>query len=113
MKGAADFKQMALDALRGRWLLAVGTGFVASLLGAGVATGGSSNSGTFVYDGTDMTLTGSSTAVIRMPKGGEQISASGLDKLGGHDGVQAQTLYKVYATDSATLCNIAAIIFGG
>ena len=45
MKGAADFKQMALDALRGRWLLAVGTGFVASLLGAGVATGGSSGSG--------------------------------------------------------------------
>lgn len=77
------------------------------------ATGGSSNSGTFVYDGTDMILTGSSTATVRMPKGGEQINASGLDKLGGHDGIQVQTLYKVYGTDSTTLCNIAQIIFGG
>ena len=77
------------------------------------ATGGSSNSGTFVYDGTDMTLTGSSTATVYMPQGGTQISASGLDKLGGHDGVQPQTLYKVTGTDSATLCNIAQIIFGG
>ena len=77
------------------------------------ATAEDSNNGTFIYNGTEMTLTGSSTAVIRMPKGGEQISASGLEKLGGHDGVQTQTLYKVYGTDSATLCNVAAIVFGG
>lgn len=77
------------------------------------ATAEGSNSGTFVYDGTDMILTGSSTATIYMPKGSDQINASGLDKLGGHDGQQAQTLYKVSGTDSATLCNIAAIIFGG
>lgn len=34
MRGAADFKQIALDALRGRWLTAVFTGFAASLIGA-------------------------------------------------------------------------------
>lgn len=44
MKYAADFRQMARDALRGKWLIAVITGFVASLLGAGIATGGGSSS---------------------------------------------------------------------
>lgn len=77
------------------------------------ATAEGSNIGTFIYDGTDMIMTGSSTATIRMPKSSNQISASGLDKLGGHDGVQAQILYKLTGTDAATLCALAATIFGG
>ncbi len=44
MKYAADFRQIARDALRGKWLIAVITGFVASLLGAGIATGGGGSS---------------------------------------------------------------------
>ena len=40
MKYAADFRAEARDALRGRWLVAVLTGFVASLIGASIATGG-------------------------------------------------------------------------
>ncbi|WP_243456494.1 DUF975 family protein [Mobilitalea sibirica] len=39
---AADFRKIARDALRGKWALAVGTGFVAMVLG-GVSRGGSSN----------------------------------------------------------------------
>ena len=45
MKGAADFKKIALDALRGKWPIAVLTGFVASLMGAGIVSGGSGGSG--------------------------------------------------------------------
>jgi uncharacterized membrane protein len=41
---AADFRKIARDALRGKWALAVGTGFIAGLLGAG-SRGGSSNGG--------------------------------------------------------------------
>ena len=40
MKYAADFRMIARDALRGRWTVAILTGFVASLIGACVATGG-------------------------------------------------------------------------
>ena len=45
MKYAADFRAEARDALRGRWPIAILTGFVASLIGASIATsgGGSSN----------------------------------------------------------------------
>ena len=45
MKYAADFRAEARDALRGRWPVAILTGFVASLIGASIATsgGGSSN----------------------------------------------------------------------
>ena len=43
MKCAADFRAEARDALRGRWPIAVLTGFVASLIGAGIATGGGSS----------------------------------------------------------------------
>ncbi len=47
MKYADDFKQIARDALRNNWRVAVLTGFVASLIGADIASsgGGSSNSG--------------------------------------------------------------------
>ena len=47
MKYSADFKAIALDALRGRWRTAVLTGFVASLMGSCIATAdsGGSNSG--------------------------------------------------------------------
>lgn len=38
MKRAADFRQIAREALRGRWPIAILTGFIASLLGAGIAT---------------------------------------------------------------------------
>lgn len=47
MKYAADFRGIARNALRGRWPVAVLTGFVASLIGAGIAStsgGSSSNS---------------------------------------------------------------------
>lgn len=40
MKYAADFRAEARDALRGRWPIAVLAGFVASLIGANIATGG-------------------------------------------------------------------------
>ena len=40
MKYAADFRAEARDALRGRWPIAILTGFVASLIGANIATGG-------------------------------------------------------------------------
>lgn len=39
MKFASDFREMARDALRGKWGLAVITGLIASLLGAGGSTG--------------------------------------------------------------------------
>ena len=47
MKYAEDFRTIARDALRGKWPTAVLTGFIASLMGACIATagdGGSSNS---------------------------------------------------------------------
>lgn len=47
MKYAADFREIARNALRGKWPVAILTGFVASLMGAGIASdggGGSSNS---------------------------------------------------------------------
>ena len=46
-KYAADFRAIARDALRGKWIVAVLTGFVASLMGAGVANsgGGTGSSG--------------------------------------------------------------------
>ena len=40
MKYAADFRYIAREALRGKWLLAVLTAFVASLIGAQIASGG-------------------------------------------------------------------------
>ncbi len=43
MKYAADFKQIARDALRGNWRVAVLTGFVASLIGANIVSGGASS----------------------------------------------------------------------
>ena len=45
MKCAADFRAIARDALRGRWPIAVVTGFVASLMGAGIASGSGSSIG--------------------------------------------------------------------
>ena len=40
MKYAADFRYIAREALRGKWLIAVLTAFVASLIGAQIASGG-------------------------------------------------------------------------
>ncbi len=40
MKYAADFRYIAREALRGKWLVAVLTAFVASLIGAQIASGG-------------------------------------------------------------------------
>lgn len=53
MKYASDFKRNARHALEGNWTTAIWTGFVASLLGAGIATevGGSSGG-----DSSDSTL---------------------------------------------------------
>ena len=45
MKYAADFRAIARDALRGRWPIAVVTGFVASLMGASIVSGGGSGGG--------------------------------------------------------------------
>ena len=44
MKYAADFRADARAALRGRWPIAILTGFIASLIGAGIATGGGGSS---------------------------------------------------------------------
>ena len=44
MKYAADFRAEARYALRGRWPVAILTGFVASLIGACIATGGGGSS---------------------------------------------------------------------
>lgn len=44
MKYAADFRAEARDALRGRWPVSILTGFIASLIGACVATGGGGGS---------------------------------------------------------------------
>lgn len=43
MNCAADFRKFARDALRGNWRVAVLTGFVASLIGANIATEGGRN----------------------------------------------------------------------
>ena len=40
MKYAADFRYIAREALRGKWLIAVLSAFVASLIGAQIASGG-------------------------------------------------------------------------
>jgi len=44
MKYAADFRADAREALRGRWPIAILTGFVASLIGAHIATSGAASS---------------------------------------------------------------------
>ena len=42
MRSSSDFRRIARMALQGKWPLAILTGFVASLMGAGIATNGSS-----------------------------------------------------------------------
>ena len=37
MRSASEFRQMARETLRGNWKLAMGTGLVASLIGAEIA----------------------------------------------------------------------------
>lgn len=44
MKYADDFRREAREALHGKWPVAILTGFVASLMGAGIATGSGGNS---------------------------------------------------------------------
>lgn len=65
MKYAEDFRRIAREALRGKWALAVGTGFVAALLGAGSVGGsgggggGSNNNNSGSYNGIgDLLSTG-------------------------------------------------------
>lgn len=53
MKKASDFRRIARDALYGKWKVAVLTGFVASLIGANIAT--SSGGSTGRNDSSDMT----------------------------------------------------------
>ncbi len=52
---AADFRRIAREALSGKWALAVGTGFIAMLLGADSSgsSGGSSSSRDGVRDYMD------------------------------------------------------------
>lgn len=55
MKCAADFRATAREALRGNWLVAGATGFVASLIGATIATaGGGSTSSSSSSSGSDI-----------------------------------------------------------
>ena len=56
MKYAADFRTEARDALRGRWPIAILTGFVASLIGAGIATGGGGGSSNSDSDSTGILI---------------------------------------------------------
>lgn len=43
MLKAADFRKIAREALKGNWLVAVATGFIAALLGGSIANAGSGN----------------------------------------------------------------------
>ena len=43
MKYAADFREIARNALRGKWKIAVLTGFLASLMGGTLISGGGSS----------------------------------------------------------------------
>ncbi len=55
MKYAADFRYIAREALRGKWLIAVLTAFVASLIGAQIASGGGGgNSGSNNNNGINL-----------------------------------------------------------
>ncbi|MBE6955031.1 MAG: DUF975 family protein [Ruminococcaceae bacterium] len=45
MNCASDFRELARNALRGKWPLAILTGFLASLIGAGIASGGGGSLG--------------------------------------------------------------------
>lgn len=56
MKYAEDFRAIARDALRGRWKVAILTGFVASLIGAGIATSGGSGNGSSTNNNSIGTL---------------------------------------------------------
>lgn len=51
---AKDFRRTAYEALRGRWALAVGTGFIAMLFTAGSGSGGGSNYNYRVNSGYDI-----------------------------------------------------------
>jgi uncharacterized membrane protein len=42
MKSARQLKQIARDALKGKWSVAITTSFIATILGAGIWEGGSS-----------------------------------------------------------------------
>lgn len=59
MKYAEDFRAIARDALRGNWPIAVLTGFIASLMGACIATAGGGSSSSNSSD------RGSSAAIIQ------------------------------------------------
>jgi len=56
MKYAADFKEIARNALRGKWPVAILTGFVASLIGAGIASGGGDGRSSYSHDSTDAVI---------------------------------------------------------
>lgn len=79
---------------------------------------GSSTSGTYIYDGTDMVMTSNGVArTVKMPKNtesGSLINASGLEQImasGNPDGTVGQTMRKASATDDASLCAQVATIF--
>lgn len=77
-------------------------------------TGGSA-SGTYIYDGTEMHMTGTSeTRTVTIPQGGETVSASGLDKImsSAPDGTMNQTMYKLAGTDDGSLLAKLTEIFG-
>lgn len=61
MKRAADFRAIAREALKGKWWLAVLTGFVASLLGGVMAFG---NSGSFNIEMEDGSVGDMSTGIF-------------------------------------------------
>ena len=56
MKYSEDFRAIARDALRGRWKVAILTGFVSSLIGAGIATSGGSGNGSSTNNNSIGTL---------------------------------------------------------
>ena len=60
MKYAEDFRTIARDALRGKWPTAVLTGFIASLMGACIATAGNG-----VGSNSSSSTRGSTTAIIQ------------------------------------------------
>lgn len=80
MKCAADFRRIARESLRGKWLMAVLAGLVAAILGAAGSNGPELN---FQYDGgtaqADLEILGQNVPLLRLTDG--QISGIVLAEL--------------------------------
>lgn len=96
MKYAADFRRIARDSLRGRWLLAAVTGFVASLFGA------------------TLSASSSSTGVnIDLLRDQESVDAVGGMYEGAYDMLRAILPFAAALIVFALVMSLVRFIFGG